>query len=80
MPAKPGVEYSLDKLDFEIREINPSFASSIGFTWANVLRFLAAISLVAAVLALILYIYQTIKARRMNAENGAEVEMAGNGH
>lgn len=63
MPAKPGTEYSFDKLDFEIRENNPHLKDKLGFSWAVMFRYLAGIAVFAAVLALILYIYQTVKAR-----------------
>ena len=57
MPAKPGTEYSFDKLDFEIRESNPSLAMQLGFTWTKAFRVLAGISLIAAALALLVFIY-----------------------
>ena len=74
MPAKPGVDYSFDKLDFEIRESNPSLLYVTGFTWKRVFQYLAGIALFAAILAFILYIYQTVKARRTAADaDGVEM-------
>ena len=63
MPAKPGVDYSFDKLDFEIRESNPSLAYMLGYSWRKVFMYLAFIALFAAIIAFILYIFQTVKAR-----------------
>ena len=61
MPAKPGTEYSFDKLDFEIRERNESLATSLGITWMRTFKMLAWISLAVALFALLLYIYQAVR-------------------
>ena len=63
MPAKPGVDYSFDKLDFEIRETIPSLSYRMSTTWKTFMQYMAVLSFFAALLAFILYIYQTIKVR-----------------
>ena len=77
MPAKPGTEYSFDKLDFEIRENNMHIAERVGFTWTRMFRYLAGAAIFGAVIALILYIYQSIRARNAGKAEGGDVEMAG---
>ena len=61
MPAKPGVDYSFDKLDFEIRESNPSLAYMVGYSWRKIFLYMSFIALFAAIFAFFLYIYQTYK-------------------
>ena len=69
MPAVPGHDYNFDKLDFEVREYNPSIAEKVGsvFSLSGIFGFLAILCLLGAVVAGGLLVYQTYKARQQMA-------------
>lgn len=79
VPAVPGRDYNFDKLDFEVREYDPSIAERMGsfFSLTGLFAFLAAICLIGALIAGGLFVYQTTKARKQQNTNAgfSEVEL-----
>ena len=78
MPAVPGQEYTFDKLDFEVREVNPGMAESLGFSLAGLFGLLATLSILGAIVAAAIVAYKHVKASR-EANGGVELAHTGNG-
>ena len=73
-PAVPRSDYSFDKLDFEIREYNPSLAESLGsiFSLSGLFGLLSTICIIGAIVAAAILIVKTVQAKREAGADGVE--------
>ena len=64
--AVPGTDYSFDKLDFEIREFNPSLADQLGsiFSLSGLFGILSTICILGAIVAAAILVFKHVQQRR----------------